>query len=69
MRLCATEMKTAAGGTTGCLLTMEIMRGKLPVKHKGFHNLYGHCSGLVLRMTEQVNDYGITYNCSTIDVI
>ena len=56
-----TEFKTTACGITGCLLNLEIMRGKIQMKKQTFNDSYGHCTGLVLRMTERVKNYEVAH--------
>ena len=57
-----TEFKTTACGTTGCLLSLEIMRGCESMEKQLFNKTYGHCTGLVLCMTERTENYEFTHS-------
>ncbi len=62
-----TEFKTTACGMTGCMLNLEIMRGCETMKKQVFNKSFGHCTGLVLRMTEKVQNYEYTHHKKVAD--
>ena len=57
-----TEFKSTACETTGCLLSLEIMRGCESMKKQLFNNTYWHCTGLVLHMTGRIDNYEFTHS-------
>jgi len=52
-----TELKAAACSTTGCLLHLEIQRGKEGMALQEFNPKYGGCTGYVLRTLEHINNH------------
>ena len=56
-----TELKISCCGTTGMIISIELQRGKKPMKFSKYNAQYGHCTGQVLRCIESVKNYEVLY--------